>query len=844
MGVSSPNSNYNSIIGLTSEYQQKQLNKILSDFVNNLEICDSVYNTKTNDYAFELLKSKEKHDLTKFFREKESEFLSLIRAKITLLLIEDNRQKKNKKQKSTKYYFNDYIESVLKNERAVNAFAKKIEKEIMENGNKYLFPIDYLTIMVIGKSGVGKSTLINNVLKLKEDKTPISEEEEKDIDEQEKISYFTSKNMPVLRLIDTKGIDLNKNYKAKTALKDIQNIMVDQYRTNNFNNYVDCIWYCVTGYKLEEEELKLLNSLIDLYEDNYLPIIIVYTQAISEDSIKQFELFINENYTNSTFIKVLAKRKQLINGISIESFGIDELIKKTLEKCKISIDSEKEMEIIKNITLNLRKRLKNENENILRIVYEKSILDFVDYYKTKKSEDEFIEYVLKLIGININSLLEKEIKDNNFIYEKDSNIIIDNILNEFIYYYMSTTDNFIGIRLKQFAYEFIDYQVKIQKEKNIDILIKNKRCIQDFINNSKKFLNDNFYYIAQIRFLYNLFLRWPTTIFDFFKNNLNNIIEDALNRKDSKKLISNCYLIKFNDFERKANQFIFNFYGKKANNNNFFSNEAADKHDNNIYHSHEHININNMYKNYNNVNSNNNMNNSDIHYDNYSILNKTDNDKLNKINDINNNLDNQNINFTNKADDDFTDNNKANINSLYKTDNNGNKIINNNDNQVQLNKKDDINLNNNINENNNIDNNINNNFINPNNSANNINKIENIKINNYFTNSNNMNNKNNLIFNKTYSYMNNNKNPIKILLNNSQNVDSNNDNTKNITINNFINKNFDNINNINADNNSSNSHNNSYVKIDNDSNQNNNSNVYYYSTAPSNTEAKNFYEQL
>ncbi|MBR6875266.1 MAG: 50S ribosome-binding GTPase, partial [Bacteroidales bacterium] len=42
-------------------------------------------------------------------------------------------------------------------------------KEVLKIGkNREEFKINFLTVMLVGKSGVGKSTLINNLLKLDE----------------------------------------------------------------------------------------------------------------------------------------------------------------------------------------------------------------------------------------------------------------------------------------------------------------------------------------------------------------------------------------------------------------------------------------------------------------------------------------------------------------------------------------------------------------------------------------------------------------------------------------------------------------------------------------------------
>ena len=56
---------------------------------------------------------------------------------------------------------------IITSEKGQEIYLQKVQKEIIKiNENKNLFKINNLTIMLLGKSGVGKSTLINSFLKL------------------------------------------------------------------------------------------------------------------------------------------------------------------------------------------------------------------------------------------------------------------------------------------------------------------------------------------------------------------------------------------------------------------------------------------------------------------------------------------------------------------------------------------------------------------------------------------------------------------------------------------------------------------------------------------------------
>ena len=74
----------------------------------------------------------------------------------------DKNKKDCLKNKIDNFYNKKYFE-----EKFESIYQKKFNEEfelLIQNNN--ITKIDYLTIIIVGKSGVGKSTLINNMLKL------------------------------------------------------------------------------------------------------------------------------------------------------------------------------------------------------------------------------------------------------------------------------------------------------------------------------------------------------------------------------------------------------------------------------------------------------------------------------------------------------------------------------------------------------------------------------------------------------------------------------------------------------------------------------------------------------
>ena len=164
----------------------------MKNFVNNLKIQDYCFIKEiSNDRVYELLKKYMKKELIQFFESNKEKAIDELNNKI--------------KGQNSEYDFNEFVSQVINIEGANEIYMNKIYDEINDiNKNKKLFEINYFTVMLLGKSGVGKSTLINSLLQLTEEqmaKTGVGNFQTIDIKE------YRSDNVPFLRLVDTRGIE-------------------------------------------------------------------------------------------------------------------------------------------------------------------------------------------------------------------------------------------------------------------------------------------------------------------------------------------------------------------------------------------------------------------------------------------------------------------------------------------------------------------------------------------------------------------------------------------------------------------------------------------------------------
>ena len=134
----------------------------------------------------------------------------------------------------------------------------------MERGN----------VLVIGNSGVGKSTLINAVIGEKRAETGWSIK-----GVTKKLSIYESEDVP-FRIIDTIGFEPSF-FKALTAINAVKKWSKDSAKEGHEDNQINVIWFCVEGTssKLFPKTLKDLSKATKMWKT--VPLIVVITKSYS-----------------------------------------------------------------------------------------------------------------------------------------------------------------------------------------------------------------------------------------------------------------------------------------------------------------------------------------------------------------------------------------------------------------------------------------------------------------------------------------------------------------------------------------------------------------------------------
>lgn len=195
-------------------------------------------------------------------------------------------------------------------QEAINAIAEKIRN------------LKTLNIIVAGKTGVGKSTLINAVFREKLAETgmgkPVTDHMRK----------ITKKGMP-LAIYDTRGFELGREVQAEVK-QEVVDTISKGLATQDINKAIHCIWYCINtaSNRIEPEEIEWLKELAKENQITQVPIIIVLTQSFSKKKASEMrQILIEENLDVIQVVPVLAEDYEIEDLGVARSYGLDVLIK-------------------------------------------------------------------------------------------------------------------------------------------------------------------------------------------------------------------------------------------------------------------------------------------------------------------------------------------------------------------------------------------------------------------------------------------------------------------------------------------------------------------------------------
>lgn len=447
------------------------------------------------------------------------------------------------------------IRDLFKSEKIIS-FTNKILKNLINDSKKEVKQVEHLNIVVVGPSGVGKSTLINAVLD-SDNLTP--EGFGKPVSQD--TNFFTSEKVPFFRLADSKGIEKNAHCGVEVVLETIKNFIKSQLDTKEPDNFIHCIWYCWTGARLEDSEIDLLDKLTKVYTSETLPVIIVYTNAIDpvqNENAKNYVL--NQLKFKNNFIDVLSKEKEIVTGIKIPQRNIDLLREVTIKSAKTAINSScyegliediksRIKSLVEDLSEKLNNKIKNEIKTKISKMDEKN--NFEDLYKENENmiRDIFFKYVYQDPDFKfgdkdqitfdstskIREFVESYFKETLKIYDKNLELYLEEWSNELVK------------EINEFQFQFIkNSDIKFECPWKTDIELK--KILKDFIYKS---VGEK----MQLYCIKNSYRFIAGPIIEKFRDFFYNVYLKGLNNKDFIKEAKNLTGASFDKIEEKIKSY-------------------------------------------------------------------------------------------------------------------------------------------------------------------------------------------------------------------------------------------------------------------------------------------------
>ena len=229
----------------------------------------------------------------------QNKLISFIREKLDKKMLKQNIIVYNKENFDNKIL-------KIKNKVLEEDYIKRLQRIVTKNFN----------ILLVGCTNAGKSTLINEFLKLPDNKKA-AESTGGPTDTEDFKPYTGKNNNKVYTLYDTNGITNKGNDSIESKQINTKKEIEERIKGKDPNKLIHCIWYCFQGSNVQPSDKDFIQSLLNIYSTYTIPIIYIHTQTYSKSQSKTckkgIEKYLNEIYNNDK-TKV---EQQLNNYINI-----------------------------------------------------------------------------------------------------------------------------------------------------------------------------------------------------------------------------------------------------------------------------------------------------------------------------------------------------------------------------------------------------------------------------------------------------------------------------------------------------------------------------------------------
>ena len=211
------------------------------------------------------------------------------------------------------------LSKIIGKKNLKNRFNPNLAKDLSDKSRKETASMKPLNIVVVGKTGSGKSTLINALFREKLADTGVGKPVTQDI------QRITKDNVPVV-LYDSQGLELTSESQQKFLTSLAQ--LIKEQKAKGPREAIDLVYYCINSQtnRIEDYEIDLIQAL-----SKSLPVVLIMTQTLGEEN-RDFESYLrNLDLPVKAIVPILAKPYLLQDQHYIPSFGMQDLIDASLK---------------------------------------------------------------------------------------------------------------------------------------------------------------------------------------------------------------------------------------------------------------------------------------------------------------------------------------------------------------------------------------------------------------------------------------------------------------------------------------------------------------------------------